>query len=378
MTGNTADNCDQQRKLTGLRPWQATIWTGMRFSPWWRLLCRNRFDVAPLRIPRACTITALSVFNSCTSLVQRVLYGRRIAATQIEPAPLFVLGHWRTGTTLLHELLAADERNVCPTSLECFTPEHFLVLRCLAPLLRFMLPARRPMDNMNMGWRIPQEDEFALSIMGHPSAYEAIAFPNRRPRQLQHMALDDLTPEQLAERNQAYMKFLRTVLYRRPGRLVLKAPPNTCRVEHLSSMFPEARYVYLVRDPRVVIPSTIHLWRSLYYSLGMQQPDYESLEDNIFERFVLLHERFERSRPHIPEHRLFQLSFETLIRDPVAQLHKLYDHLELGEFAAAEPAIRQYLDSIAGYQMGRYTVSDRLAERIERELGAYTRQHGYE
>ena len=372
-----ADNCDQQRKPTGLRPWQATVWTGMRFSPWWRLLCRNRFDVAPLRIPRACTITVLSLINSCASLVQRALYGRRIAATPVDPAPLFILGHWRTGTTLLHELLAADERNACPTTLECFAPEHFLVLRCLAPLLGFLLPAHRPMDRMNMAWRIPQEDEFALSIMGHPSAYETIAFPNHQPRQFQHMDLDDLTPVQLADRDQAYLGFLRTVLYRRPGRLVLKSPPNTCRVEHLSSMFPEARYVYLVRDPRVVIPSTIHLWRSLYYSLGMQQPDYQFMEDHIFERFALLHERFERSRPLIPEHRLLELPFEALIQDPLAELRRLYDHLELGEFDAAEPAVRRHLDSVADFQMGRYAVSDRLAARIERELGSYVRQHGY-
>ena len=373
-----ADNYDQQRKPTGLRPWQATVWTGMRFSPWWRLLRRNRFDVAPLRIPRACTITALSLFNSCTSLVQRVMYDRRVAATPIDPAPLFVLGHWRTGTTLLHELLAADERNVCPTALECFAPEHFLVLRYLAPLLGFLLPARRPMDNMSMGWRIPQEDEFALSLMGYPSAYEAIAFPNRQPGQFQHMVLDDLTPVQLAEREQAYVKFLRTVSYRRPGRLVLKGPPNTCRIEHLSSMFPEARYVYLVRDPRVVIPSTIHLWRSLYYSLGMQQPDYESLEDHVFERHVLLHERFERSRPLIQEHRLFELPFEALIQDPLTQVRKLYDHLDLGGFDIAEPAVRQHVDSIADYEMGRHTASDRLTARIEGQLGPYIRQHGYE
>ena len=373
-----ADNCDQQRKPTGLRPWQATVWTGMRFLPWWRLLRRNRFDVAPLRIPRACTITVLSLANSYTSLLQSALYGRRIAATPIEPAPLFVLGHWRTGTTLLHELLAADERNVCPTALECFAPEHFLILRYVTPMLRFLLPAHRPTDNMNMGWRRPQEEEFALSLMGHPSAYETIAFPNRQPRQFQHVVLDDLTPAQLADRGRAYMRFLRTVLCRRPGRLVLKSPPNTCRVEYLSSMFPEARYVYLVRDPRVVIPSTIRLWRSLYYSLGMQQPDYEFLEDHIFERFVLLHERFERSRPLIPEHRLLELSFEALIQDPLAQVRKLYDHLELGKFDVAEPAVRQYVDSIADYQMGRYTVSDRLAEMIDRKLGSYIRQHGYE
>src|SRR5262249_33511021 len=43
--------------------------------------------------------------------------------------PIFILGHWRSGTTLLHELLALDDRLLSPTTFQCFNPQRFLLTR---------------------------------------------------------------------------------------------------------------------------------------------------------------------------------------------------------------------------------------------------------
>ena len=377
MTGDAHDDVHADDLPRPLRLWQATIWSGMRFGPWWRLLRRHRFAVAPSRLPRAVAITGLTVANSCAAVLQRAVYGRRITATRLTPGPVFILGHWRTGTTLLHELLTLDQRHVGPTALECFAPEHFLILRCWAPLLKFLLPAQRPMDRMPVGWQRPQEDEFALCLMGLPSPYETIGFPNRPSWDARHMDLDELEPRQVELWEQAYLRFLRTVTYRRPGRLVLKGPLHTCRLARLAAMFPEAKYVHLVRDPRVVIPSTIHLWGALYHDLGLQRPSFHTLADQVFDAFVHLHEQFERHRPLMAPHRLFELRFEALIQDPLKHVRRLYDHLELGAFEGVEPALKRYLESIADYQANRYTVAPRLQARIAAELGAYMRQYGY-
>ena len=85
------------------------------------------------------------------------------------------------GTTLLHELLIRDPRHAFPTTYECLVPHHFLMTESWLPkLLWWMMPSRRPMDNMPAGWDRPQEDEFALCLLGQPSPYERIAFPNRQ------------------------------------------------------------------------------------------------------------------------------------------------------------------------------------------------------
>jgi hypothetical protein len=99
---------------------------------------------------------SVSVFNSMHRIEQWLLVGWRVKKELAQP-PLFVLGHWRTGTTLLHELLALDTRHTCPTTYECFAPSHFLITEGAAiKLFGFLLPSRRPMDNMPIGWTLPQ------------------------------------------------------------------------------------------------------------------------------------------------------------------------------------------------------------------------------
>ena len=60
------------------------------------------------------------------------------------------------------------------------------------------MPSRRPMDNMPAGWDRPQEDEFALCMMGQPSPYADIAFPNRPPPIRAHWTWKAYRPQQLA------------------------------------------------------------------------------------------------------------------------------------------------------------------------------------
>src|SRR6266481_6322914 len=100
---------------------------GMTASAWFRLLARNRFAISPMRIPFALQVSIYSIINSTLYLVQEGIFGRGIADSEIARPPIFIIGHWRTGTTHLHELLALDESLVAPTTLECFAPAHFLV-----------------------------------------------------------------------------------------------------------------------------------------------------------------------------------------------------------------------------------------------------------
>src|SRR6185312_2827714 len=86
---------------------------GITFDDWLRLLRRERFRVDPICWPRALWITALSVWNSTAARRVERRYGPAIATTRVE-APVFILGHYRSGTTHLHELLSVDPRFASP------------------------------------------------------------------------------------------------------------------------------------------------------------------------------------------------------------------------------------------------------------------------
>ena len=147
MTSASAPKQTVKSKPAKLHPyplWSPRFWHGMRFGDWMRLLGENRFRVHPLRWAMVFLISMITPFNTIMSRVQSLWYGRRIAATAVQP-PLFIIGHWRSGTTYLHELLVLDERFTYPTTYQCFAPLHFLLTEWfLARFFGLLLPEAPP------------------------------------------------------------------------------------------------------------------------------------------------------------------------------------------------------------------------------------------
>src|SRR5690606_33838210 len=135
----------------------------LRVTDWFKLLARHHFRVHPFRAPMAAIITGITPINSGAALLQHIWFGRYIERTRIESPPVFIVGHWRSGTTLLHELLHLDHRFATPNTYQCMAPHHTLVTEWLiGKRMGWLVPKQRPMDNMAAGFQRPQEDEFAL------------------------------------------------------------------------------------------------------------------------------------------------------------------------------------------------------------------------
>jgi omega-hydroxy-beta-dihydromenaquinone-9 sulfotransferase len=84
--------------------------TGITAGDWWKLLRENQFAVDPEYWHRAAFITLASRMNSYFRRKEEQTFGAQVAETAVQP-PLFILGHWRSGTTPLHNLLAQDTQN---------------------------------------------------------------------------------------------------------------------------------------------------------------------------------------------------------------------------------------------------------------------------
>jgi hypothetical protein len=361
------------------REWMPRIWEGINTCGWLRLLWRNRFAVGWRQLYIAAVITLVSGFNTLMGLLQWIWYGGRIRRTALREAPLFIVGHWRTGTTLLHELLILDPRHGYPTTYECLAANHFLVTgRWLPRLLWFLMPARRPMDNMAAGWDRPQEDEFALCMLGQPSPYLTIAFPNRPPQDQEALDLEGMAPAARAAWKHAFVRLLQALTFKDPRRLVLKSPTHSCRIRTLLELFPDARFVHIVRDPYVVFPSTVNLWKTLYETHGLQQPTFAGLEEYVYRTFTHLYAKLEEGKALVDPARFYELRYEELVRDPVGQMRALYEHLQLGGFEAVLPRLQEYLAGVAGYQTNRYEMSPELRAEITRRWGEVIRRYGYD
>lgn len=355
-----------------------SIWAGCDFFAWVELLARNHFAVHWSRWHIACLVTGISVFNTLLRYMQELLYGTRVEQTQILEDPLFIIGHPRTGTTFLHQLLTLDERHTYPTTYECFVPNHFLLTeRLFTRCFGFLLPETRPIDNVALGWQQPQEDEFALCMIGQPSFYQSIAFPNQPLQCEEYLDLEGLQPQALERWKKSFLRFLQALTFKDPRRLVLKSPPHTCRIKVLIEMFPGARFVHIVRDPYVVFPSTVNMVKLLYRDYGLQRPTFAGLEEYVFQYCHYLYERLDEGRKLVDPANFYELHYEDLVRDPVGQISALYEHLGLGGFEELRPRLEQHLASTAGYQTNRYDLSPGLRAEISHRLGWIVHKYGY-
>ena len=358
--------------------WAPRFWHGMRLGPWMRFLSANRFRVHPLRLPMAAVVSGVACFNSAMSLAQQLAYGRAIANTRIDQPPVFVLGHWRSGTTFLHELLVLDARFGYPTTYECFAANHFLVTgRILPSLVSFLLPSKRPMDDMPVSFNHPQEDEFALVSMGAPTPILKMAFPNDPPPYMELLDMAGVADDVLNSWRDSLMQFIQALTYVKQKPLVLKSPPHTGRIGVLAEMFPGARFIHIVRNPFSMFPSTRRLWVALEEAQAFQIPHHRQLDDYIFQAFERMYAGFESQRRQIAPNRLCEVRYEDLVSQPLEQLRRIYTSLELGDFEESQPQVQQYLEQCQGYRVNRHELEPEVEQQIRRRWAFFIDRYRY-
>jgi len=360
-------------------PWYSPrFWHGMRPLPWWGMCAQHGFRIHPIRWPMAFLIGLITPFNSVMGTAQRLRSGRAIDTTEIKQPPVFIIGHWRSGTTYLHELLHLDERFVSPTTYQCFAPHHCLLTEGLMNALgSWLIPKQRPMDNMAAGWDRPQEDEFALLTLGAPTPYVRMAFPNDPPPYSEFLDMQGCAPGDLARFEKAITHFVKLLTFATHRRVLLKSPPHTGRIEVLSRLFPGARFIHIVRHPFALFPSTMRLWQSLDEVQGLQMPRGRGLEDYVFECLTRMYRGFEDQRKRLDSAAIYDVRYEDLTANPVAEVGKMYQRLELGDYSAVHDRIAEFVEQQKDYKPNKHKMDDALKRRIRERWAAYFDKYGY-
>lgn len=352
------------------------FWHGMTLGVWFKLLRDNSFAVSWQRWPMVVVITIFAVCNSFLSALQSLIYFRGFPDDR-DSQPIFILGHWRSGTTLLHEMMIRDPRFGFATSYECFMPSNFLITEWASPLFNIFMPSKRPMDNMPSGWHHPQEDEFALCNLGAGSPYTMLAFPNNPRRDSKFLDFVGVTPEETSRWQHLFRWFVQRVAHRTKKQLVFKSPPHTARIKQLLEMYPRAKFVHIVRDPLSVYPSSTRLWRSLWPSQGLQIAKNEGLEEEVLSMFCRMYDSFDRERPLIPAGNFHELRYEDLVANSMGEIEKLYAALQLGDFESIRPHLTKYLIAQKSYQTNKHNLSPEMVAILAERWGPYMRRYGY-
>ncbi len=320
-------------------------------------------------------LSVVSRWLSGFSSVQRAIFRDRLNRSVIL-APLFIVGHWRSGTSLLHELLCLDPRFTFPSTQACFHP-HYALFASQLPASASAV--RRPTDEMLIMASTPQEDEFALFCLGAPSPYEAFLFPHALHDLLTRSDPRFLSHSETRDWERVFGDFLKIVTLLGDGRrIVLKSPPHSMRIPTLLRLFPAAQFVHIVRHPAAVYSSSVDMFRTMMSLYGIGTPlDNAGINEVLVRSIPRLESAIVESVQGLPPGQYVCLSFESLLANPLRAIERIYDELGLNDFGAQKERLMNNLAGRASYRPNRYALSPGDSERLSESCKLLMRKYGY-
>ncbi len=342
------------------------------------LIIKHGISLQPSNIFRFLFLLQSSVSSSFLAFREHITQGSAIRKTPVPRDPVFIVGHWRTGSTFLHQLFSCDPGLKVPSLLECTYPESFMTSRkFIAPVMNHFLPKKRPMDNVDLGVDDPQEDEYALFRMTGFSPLEKLIFP--RTDRYFLFDTDDFLPDgpKRVRWEQAFKYFARKLTLHSGKRIIFKNPFHSLRIPTLLKLFPDARFIHIYRDPRAVIPSTRHMWTVVGHENALRKEWQPPTTEDIISYFDFFMDRTYESLDALPEEKYTEIRFEDLEEDPSGTMYSLYKKLGIDFTSSYAGQLEKFLRKTAAYKKNTYKKSSTLDEQICNSLHRQMERGGY-
>ena len=362
-TGHTEGGKEPVR--SSLARWVFTPLAGVLLSDWLRLLKRQGRSIPPRYWLRTIFTTGMACGNSILAPWERYRQSDKIQ-TAVVRAPIFIIGHHRSGTTHLWNLMATDSRLVYPTVLQAVFPHTFLTCEhAIHGMAARLTPSKRPQDNVKLDPDSPIEEERAICTSCFYSMQMFRHFPSSVDDFKRFLTMRDATPAERVRWRQSIDRFARKLLVRRGAEatLLFKAPDHTGKIRLVLEQFPDARFIHIHRDPYKVYASTKQMelaTRSLY---AYQQLDKEMLDEFILWRYKTMYDAFFEDLNMIPQGQFVEVAFTDLRNDPIGEVTRV--GREIGFNGPELPALQGYVDSIAGYKMNkRPPLPDKVRQKV--------------
>lgn len=346
---------------------------GLTFPQWIRYWSGNWYLLDLKYIHRVIFITILSIFNSWLGLFETLWLlgkGREFREHSLDEQPIFILGHPRTGTTHLHNLLSLDENFCFVQTIDVAFPNSFVFLRAILPgmflhLVEALLVEKtRPMDALPLDLSTPAEDEIATNVLsGGISPYAALSFMPRFKHYLRYLSFRGCSQKDIERWKESFLWFLKKVSFINHGKpLIIKSPPHTARIDLLCSIFPKARFVWIHRDPQDVFVSSCHMAQEYFTYCFLTDTTNEQVTDYTLEQHRLIYTSLFENREHIH----CEVSYRELELNPFETVEKIYKELGIGHTLDSKK-IQRYLDalSFSGFKKNDHKqIDENLQERV--------------
>lgn len=314
------------------------------------------------------------------STVEQFVMEDRLPDASDLAVPVFILGHWRSGTTHLYNIM-------CKSGDWAFVPpvatglpwDLFGLARAFRPLLERALPEHRYIDNIPVAPDSPQEDEIAVANMTDLSFYHGIYFPKAFTEFLNRgLFFDGCCERDIARWKQRFVYLLRKLSkYQDEKTLLIKNPVYTARLAMLRTMFPDAKFVHIRRNPYEVFVSMRNFYEKLLAEFALQSYAHVDIDETIFEVYERMMDAIDRDSAGLSTPDYLDLAYEDLDRDALGTIERIHQTLELPGFVDAKPKFEAYLASVKAFEKNRFAYSDEAAAKVEKRLGRFIDRWGY-
>lgn len=295
-------------------------------------------------------------------------YRKLLENKELEMDPVFILGHWRSGTTFMHNVFSCDKHFGYNTTYQTVFPNLMLFGQpFFKKNMSWLMPDKRPTDNMELKVDLPQEEEFALANM-MPYSYYNFWFLPKYTREYcdKYLLFNDITEEERAVFKEVFLKLIKISLWNTKGSQFLsKNPPHTGRIKTLLEMFPNAKFIYLMRNPYTVFESTRSFFTNTMPPLRLQNIANNEIEDNFIEVYRKLFFKYEEEKSLIPQGNLIEVKFEDFEMNAFEMTEQIYRNLSIPGFDSSRSQIEKYVSKKKGYKKNAYKYDERTIRIVE-------------
>lgn len=344
-----------------------------------RNLIINKFKFKPKMTKHAFLAALITGVFVPFYVAENVYYACKIKREKVKvEKPVFVLGHWRTGTTLLVNYLSRDPQFSFLDPLKAVSINTFLIGKTLSSQAQKELFSKmRTYDNMEYKVGLPYEEYVAFAFRYPYSTWTMNHFPQAKDYYINFAFVDELPEKRKKDWLKHYDKLLKRMVLKCGDRLLLKSPDATARSLLLKTQYPDAKFVNIYRDPYVTVRSTINLYQKMFDSYGMQEtPSYEELEDFVISTFKRMYLKFFEDIKHIPDEDFIEFRFEDFELDPLTCLKAAYDKFGW-DYEKTKDYFSSYKQSLVGYKKNEFDYKESLIKKVNAELGFYFEHYGY-
>lgn len=344
------------------------FYSGTTFRNWLQLLQENHWAISAPYLLRAGYVTFAALVTLPFRLYEEARFRRRVEATTIEKPPVFILGHWRSGTTYLHVLLAQDRRFAYASNLQVILPGVFLgSTPVFEKMVRRYMPHKRWMDNFALEPNLPSEDEFAIANLCPYSMYHSLAFPRNRYRYVRYCTWDGVPARVTRAWQKVVLYFFKKLAFQSANKqLLLKNPTYTSRIPQLLELFPQAKFIHICRNPYDVFRSTLRMYEKMFPSFYIQEPrgGVTEAKEYILHVYRRMYEKYLTDKALIPDGNLVEVRYEDFVRDPLPEVRRIYACLGLPSFAEAEASFQAYVAAQRGFQVNENVLDEATRQEV--------------